>query len=217
MRTLATIGINSLVAEGFSDEDDGMFASGGVAEEVDVVADALGGAAVVADTVGLTGCVDVETGGVDGRSGAAGTGEGCLYGLGDLVYADNEDDLFRAPGDGCDTVAVAVDVDDDAVFRDGIGTGEIDIGGEGTDVHLHLRFVAFDEVTVEHVVTAFGTESIGDADVADGHRATPGDAAASGDEFQHFADGLFGCRTIECLHIAAGEILDHTLRQAGVA
>ena len=217
MRTLATIGINSLVAEGFSDEDDGVFASGGVAEEVDVVAYALGGVAVVADTVGLTGCVDVETGGVDGRSGAAGTGEGCLYGLGDLVDADDEDDLLRAPGDGCDTVAVAVDVDDDAVFRDGIGTGEIDIGGEGTDVHLHLRFVAFDEVTVEHVVTAFGTESIGDADVADGHRATPGDAAASGDEFQHFADGLFGCRTIECLHIAAGEIFDHTLGQAGVA
>ena len=217
MRTLATIGINSLVAEGFSDEDDGMFASGGVAEEVDVVADALGGVAVVTDTVGLTGCVDVETGGVDGRSGAAGTGEGCLYGLGDLVDADDEDDLLRAPRDGSDTVAVAVDVDDDAVFRDGIGTGEIDIGGEGTDVHLHLRFVAFDEVTVEHVVTAFGTESIGDADVADGHRATPGDAAASGDEFQHFADGLFGCRTIECLHIAAGEIFDHTLGQAGVA
>ena len=217
MRTLATIGINSLVAEGFSDEDDGVFASGGVAEEVDVVADALGGVAVVADTVGLTGCVDVETGGVDGRSGAAGTGEGCLYGLGDLVDADNEDDLFRAPGDGCDTVAVAVDVDDDAVFGDGIGAGEIDIGGEGTDVHLHLRLIAFDEVTIEHVVTAFGTESIGDADVADGHRATPGDAAASGDEFQHFADGLFGCRTIECLHIAAGEIFDHTLGQAGVA
>ena len=55
MRTLATIGINSLVAEGFSDEDDGMFASGRVAEEMDVVADALGGVAVVADTVGLTG------------------------------------------------------------------------------------------------------------------------------------------------------------------
>ena len=217
MRTLATIGINSLVAEGFTDEDDGVFASGGVAEEVDVVADALGGVAVVADTVGLTGCVDVETGGVDGRSGAAGTGEGCLYGLGDLVDADDEDDLLRAPGDGGDTVAVAVDVDDDAVFGDGIGAGEIDIGGEGTDVHLHLRLIAFDEVTVEHVVTAFGTESIGDADVADGHRATPGDAAASGDEFQHFADGLFGCRTIECLHIAAGEIFDHTLGQAGVA
>ena len=56
---------SGLIAEGFSDEDDGMFASGRVAEEVDVVADALGGVAVVADTVGLTGCVDVETGGVD--------------------------------------------------------------------------------------------------------------------------------------------------------
>ena len=173
MRTLATIGINSLVAEGFSDEDDGMFASGGVAEEVDVVADALGGVAVVADTVGLTGCIDVKTGRIDGRSSASSTGEGCLYGLGDLVDADDEDDLLRAPDDGGDTVAVAVDVDDDAVFGDGIGAGEIDIGGEGTDVHLYFRFVAFDKVAVEHVVTAFGTEGVGNADVADGHRATP--------------------------------------------
>ena len=43
-----------------------MFASGGVAEEMDVVANALGGVAVVADAIGLTGCVDVETGGIDG-------------------------------------------------------------------------------------------------------------------------------------------------------
>ena len=55
-----------LVAERFTDEDDGVFASGGVAEEMDVVADALWGVAVVADTVSLTGCLDVETGGVDG-------------------------------------------------------------------------------------------------------------------------------------------------------
>ena len=66
MRTLATIGINSLVAEGFSDEDYGMFTSGRVAEEVNVVTDALGGVAVVADAIGLTRCIDVETGGVDG-------------------------------------------------------------------------------------------------------------------------------------------------------
>ena len=68
-----------------------MLASGGVAEEVDVVADALGGVAVVADTVGLTGCLDVEAGSIDGRSSTAGTGEGCLFGLGDLVNADDED------------------------------------------------------------------------------------------------------------------------------
>ena len=194
-----------------------MFASGGVAEEVDVIADALGRVAIVADSVGLTGCLDIEAGSIDGRRGAAGTGEGCLYGLGDLVDADDEDDLLRAPGDGGDTVAVAVDIHDDTVFGDGVGAGKVDISGESTNVHLYLRLVAFDEVTVEHVVTAFLTEGIGDADVADRHRTAPGDAAASGDEFQHFADGLFGCRAVECLHITAGEILDHALGQAGVA
>ena len=75
-----------------------MLAPGGVAEEVDVVADALRGVAIVADTVGLTGRLDVEAGGIDGRRGAAGSGEGGLYGLGHLVQADDEDDSFRAPG-----------------------------------------------------------------------------------------------------------------------
>ena len=71
-----------------------MLAPGGVAEEVDVVADALRGVAVVADAVGLTGRLDVEPGCIDGRRRAPCTCQSGFDGLGHLVQADDEDDRF---------------------------------------------------------------------------------------------------------------------------
>ena len=59
-----------------------------VPEEMNIVADALGGMAIVAKTVLLAGSVDVETGGIDGGGGATSTLEGGIHVLGYFVEAD---------------------------------------------------------------------------------------------------------------------------------
>ena len=95
-----------------------------VAGEVDVVADALRRVAVVARAVDLAGRVAAQAGGVDGGSDVAGTLQGGLHAGSHLVHPDDVDHVVRAPGDGCHTVAAAIDVDDDAILCDGVGAGE---------------------------------------------------------------------------------------------
>ena len=67
--------------------------------------------------------LDVKPRCIDGRCCATCPGESCLHVLGNLVQADDEDNLLRPPRDGSHTVSVAIDVHDDAVLRDGIGAG----------------------------------------------------------------------------------------------
>ena len=190
-----------------------MFASGGVAEEMDVAADALGGVAVVAYAIHLARGLDVEAGGIDGRGGATGTGQGGLYRLGHLVEANDEDDLLGSPRDGGYTIAVAVDVDDDAILGNGVGTGEIDIGGEGAHIHLYFLIGILHEVAIEHLKGASVAKGLGDAHVANGHRTAPGDAAAIGNQFGYLLHCLCCRGAIKGLHMAALEVLDHALGQ----
>ncbi len=169
---------------------------GRIAEEVNVVTDGVGRVAVVADAIYLTGSMDVEAGRVDGGGGTADTGQSRLGGLRHFVQADDEYDLLGTPGDGSDAVAVAVDVDDDAVLGDGVGAGEIDVGREGTQIHRLFLFGRLDKVAVQHFEGAALFQVVGDADVTDGHGAAPGDTAAIGDEVGHLVNRLLGGGTI---------------------
>ena len=63
---MGLMGLMGLIAEVFADEHHGVAALGRVAEEVYVVADALGRISVMAYTIHLTGGVDIEAGGIDG-------------------------------------------------------------------------------------------------------------------------------------------------------
>ena len=87
-----------------------------VSQEVDVAANALRGIAVMAYAVGAAWRVDVKTLGIDGGCCTTRPGKGGLYCLGHLVDADHEDHLLGSPGDGCHSVAVAVDIHDDAIL-----------------------------------------------------------------------------------------------------
>ena len=76
--------------------------------------------------------------------------------------------VVRAPGDGSDAVAAAVDVDDDAVLGDGIGTGEEVVHVHGVEIALALLLVGDGLVTVDDLVVAAVNELLGQAHLADG-------------------------------------------------
>ena len=99
----------------------------------------------------LAGCLDVESCCIDGRRGASGPCQRGFYGLGNLVQTNDEDDVFRSPGNGCHAIAVAVDIHDDTILGDSIGTGEIDVSGKGPDVHGLLLFWCRRQVAVNDV------------------------------------------------------------------
>ena len=139
-----------------------------VAGEVDVVADALRAVAVVANAVEAAGRVAAQARGVDGSSDAAGSCQGSLDGGSDLVHPDNVDDVVRTPGDGGDTVAASVDVDDDAVLCDGVGAGEEEVDIHRIEVALTLLLVGDGLVTVDDLVGATVDEFAGHAHLADG-------------------------------------------------
>ena len=194
-----------------------MAPSGRVAQVVNVVADGLGGVAVVAHAVLLTGGIDVEPCSIDGRGSTTGAGQGCLDGLCHLVQSDDEDDLLGTPGDGCHTVAVAVDVDDDAILGDGIGTGEIDINGEGPEIHGLLLFWRLHEIAVQHLKRSPTLQRSRNAEVADGHGTAPCHRTAVGNEFRYFLNGIAASGAIEALDVATMQILDDGLGQTFVS
>lgn len=153
-----------------------------VAGEVDIVADALRAVAVVAHAVEAAGRVATQAGRVDGSGNVAGAGQGSFDGGSDLVHADDVDHVVRAPGDGGDAVAAPVDVDDDAVVGDGIGAGEEEVHVHRVEVALTLLLVGDSLVAVDDLVGAAVDEFAGQAHLADGLRAAPGDTAALGHE-----------------------------------
>ena len=179
-----------------------------VAGEVDVVADALRRVAVVAHAVEAAGRIAAQTCGVDGCGNVAGAGECGLYGRRHLVHTDDVDDIVRSPGDGGDTVAATVDVDDDAVLGDGVGAGEEIVHVHRVEVALAFLLVGDGLITVDDLVVAALDELLGQAHFADGLRATPGDAAALGYERGNEFDGL-GCgSTVVGVEVAALQVLD---------
>ena len=157
------------VAPVLADEDDGVaVCREAVAGEVDVVADALRAVAVVAHAVEFAGGVATQAGRVDGRGDVAGSGQGSLDSGGYLVQPNHVNHVVRAPGDGSDAVAAAVDVDDDAVLGDGIGTGEEVVHVHGVEVALALLLVGDGLVTVDDLVVAAVDELPGQSHLADG-------------------------------------------------
>ncbi len=139
-----------------------------VAGEVDVVADALRAVAVVAYAVEAAGRVAAQASGVDGSGDVAGACQGRLDGGSHLVHADDVNHIVWAPGDGGDTVAAAVDVDDDAVLGDGVGAGEEEVHIHRIEVALTLLLVGDGLVTVDDLVGAAIDEFACHAHLADG-------------------------------------------------
>ena len=139
-----------------------------VAGEVDVVADALRAVAVVAHAVKTAGGVAAQACRIDGGGDVAGAGQGGLDGGSHLVQPDDVNHVVRSPGDGCDAVAAAVDVDDDAVLGDGIGTGEEVVHVHCVKVALAFLLVGHSLVTVDNFVVAAVYEFAGQSHLADG-------------------------------------------------
>ena len=158
--------------------------------------------------------LDIETCGIDGRCRTAGTCKSSLDVLCNLVESDDEDDLLRTPGDGSHTVAIAVDVHDHSIFGDGIGTGEIDVGGECLEIDGLLLFGRRGKVAVEHFERAAIAKIAGNAKVADGHRAAPRHTAPIVDELGNLLHSLGSRGTIEGLDVATMKIMNERLCKA---
>ena len=188
-----------------------------VAQQVDIAADAVGRVTVMADTICTTGCLDVKTLGVDGRCRSTGSGNGSLLCLGNLVQADDEDDPLGSPRNGSHTIAVAVNIDNDAVLGNRVGTGQIDIGAKGAEIHLLLLFRSIDSVAVEDVERTSFLQNLRDTQVAHSSRTAPSNGAAVGNEFGDFPDGFSAGRTITGLDVSTTQVLDKSLGQFLVA
>ena len=165
----------------YEDDDVAAFVAG-VSEEVDIAADALGGVAVVALAVHLAWGLDVKSLGIDGGCYVSGSFEGCLKGGSNLIASYDEDDLLRAPGDGCHSVAIAVDIYYDTIFGDGIGTCQIYVSREGLQVHLLLFFWCGNAVSVEDVEGATRLQEVGQSHIANSSRTAPCDSITIIDE-----------------------------------
>ena len=158
-----------LVAPVLAEEDDGVAVGReAVAGEVDVVADALRAVAVVAHAVKPAGGVATQACRVDGRGDVAGARQGGLDGGSDLVQPDDVNHVVRSPSDGCDAVAAAVDVDDDAVLGDGVGAGEEVVHVHRVEVALTLPLVGDGLVAVDDLVIATVNQALGQTHLADG-------------------------------------------------
>ena len=139
-----------------------------VAGEVDVVADALRGVAVVANAVEAARRVAAQACGVDGRSSVACAGKGRLDGRSHLVHADDMDDVVRAPGDSGDAVAASVDVDNHTVLGNGVGAGQEVVHIHRVKVALALLLVGDGLVAINDLVVATIDEFACQSHLADG-------------------------------------------------
>ena len=116
-----------------------------------------------------TWCLDVKPLGIDRRGDPPCSCKSRLNGLSHLVQSNDEDDLLRSPCDGGHPISVPVDVHDNTILGDGIGTGQINVCRESPEIH-GLRFLwILCQVTVEHFQCATLPEDIRNAKVSDSH------------------------------------------------
>ena len=130
---------------------------------------------------------------------------------------DDKDDLLGTKGDGCHPVARAVDIHNDAILSQCIGTGEIIVGMESLAVDGLCLLAVGSQVTVVELIVATGMQGCRDSHVAQGHRTAPGDAASCGQLLQQTVNSLAGCGTITGLDVAAPQTLDQMFCQMGIA
>lgn len=171
----------------------------------------------MAHTIGEAWSLDVEASSIGGRCRRTGPHQRRLDSLCHLVQADDEDYLCRTPGDGSHAVAIAVDIDNDAILRDGIGAAQIVVGTEGAAIHRQSFFGRRSRVAVYHIEGGATLEAFGDAEVTDGHGAAPRHTAPIVDESRHLLDGLVGGGAIVCCDVAALELADDGVGQSAVA
>ena len=147
-----------LVSEHFAYQND-MNAIRSVASACDdrVAAHALRGEAVMTISGGGAGSLFVQADTVCGSCDIADSVYTILHGGYELVHADDHYDLVRTVDQRCDTVAIAVDIDQFAVQSDGVCAHEINITAEGIAVHLLglLRGLCLATVDQADVVAVF--------------------------------------------------------------
>ena len=203
-----------LVAPGLAHKDDGVAMCGeAVAREVDVVADALRGVAVVAHAIEAAGGVTSQAGGVDGGSDVAGSSKCCFDSGSNLVQSDDMYHVVRAPSDGGDAVAASVDVDDNAILGDGVSAGEEVVHIHSIEIALALLLGGNRLIAVDDLIGATIDEFARQPHLADGLRAAPGDAAALGHDRLYELDGLSGSGAVVRREISAFQVLDDAPRQ----
>jgi len=91
--------------------------------------------ALMAAAIGMARCLNVEPGGIDRSCRPPRPGERTVYILANFIHAHQKDHTLRPPCDGCDSIAIAVNVDHHTVLADGIDTGEIEVALKGLAVN----------------------------------------------------------------------------------
>ena len=163
-----------LKAERFSDEDDFNSSRGfAQARMHDVRADTVGAFAVGAGSRRFAGRAYIEALRVDGSRRIARAGDRVFGGLYDFVHAARDDDAFRAESHRCNSVAVSVDVDDFAVFRNRVRTRQIRIAQKGAPRDFDFLFLRLRRAAVDDAPSAF-FYAIYDAERFHRHGAAPG-------------------------------------------
>ena len=163
-----------LVAPILTDEDDGVaMGREAVAGEVDVVANALRGIAIVAHAVDAAWRVAAQPCRVDGSGRVAGSGKGGFDGWSHLVHSDDMNHVMRAPGDGGNAITATINVDDDAILGDGVGTGQEIVGIHCAEIALASLFGRNGLVSVDDFVVATFYKLMGQTHFTDCLRPAP--------------------------------------------
>ena len=183
---------------------------------MEVVADTFCRMATMADAIHLTRGLASDTGGIDRGSQMACTTHGSFQIVTHFVHAHYKDDMFRSPGDGGHAITRTVDVDDQSIFRDGIGTGQVIVAREGLAVDLHLLGLGLDLVPIEHLIVA-SFEGSRQSHLPDGQRASPRDTAPFGNQFLNLFDRIGRIGTIIGIDVATFHLLDDNLGQSFIS
>ena len=170
---------------------------------MEIVANTFWGGAVVTDAIFKAGSIAVETRHVDRCGCGACSRQGGRDITCDLVETDDEDDVLGSEGYGCDAVAIAVDVDDDAILAYCVCRGKVVVGGEGFAINLLYLIGVGGKVTVVDGERRDAImECTSESHVAYGHAAAPSYGATVGYEVEDEVYGFCGCWAEICFEMA---------------
>ena len=187
----------------------GVGEAGAAVEDGGDAADALGGVAVGADTRHGAGGLLAEAHGVGGGGQRLDSGERVAnIPLDELVAPGDNNDLGGAEDHGADAVAVAVNVDQNAVEGERVGAGEEEVAGElaAHDVHALLGGEV-GEAVVEDFLSGV-EEGGGELEVGDGEGPPEADVRRALGVFEDVVRGLLRGGAVDGGEAAPGERAD---------
>ena len=179
----------------------------------ELAADGVGGLAVETGTRLRTGRIQAETLGVHRRRHVSRALHRVIDIAADLIHAHDKKHMRRALCNSRHTVAVAVDVDEDAVLRHRIHAAQEIIRVVRQEHRLSLILI---RVAVDKVIVAV-LQRLGQTDGMHAHGAAHGNRRTLRNQGQCFCQGLFLRLDKEPLHVAGLQSLDHLLRTKSVS